>query len=99
MALDVTNSFINELNIKKNQNPNVNILNNNSEIIELFSEEEKYNIIDENKKKIISFYSKFKFLCCKYKIGNLRKNHIDILIKKVKIKLLNNIKTYLNKIN
>lgn len=91
MALDVTNSFINELNIKKNQNPNVNILNNNSEIIELFSEEEKYNIIDENKKKIISFYSKFKFLCCKYKIGNLRKNHIDILIKKVKIKLFKGI--------
>ena len=43
--------------------------------------------IDENKKKILSFYSKFKYLCCKYKIDNLRKNHIDIIIKKVKIKL------------
>ena len=43
--------------------------------------------IDENKKKILSFYSKFKYLCCKYKVDNIRKNHIDIIIKKVKIKL------------
>ena len=47
--------------------------------------------IDENKKKILSFYSKFKYLCCKYKIDNLRKNHIDIIIKKVKIKLFKGI--------
>ena len=47
--------------------------------------------IKENKKKILSFYSKFKYLCCKYKIDNLRKNHIDIIIKKVKIKLFKGI--------
>ena len=82
---------ISELNAEKNQNPNVNIINKDSEIINLFSEEEKYNILEENKKKIISFYSKFKYLCCKYKIGNVRKNHIDIFIKKVKIKLIKGI--------
>ena len=82
---------ISELKAEKNQNPNVNIINKDSEIIHLFSEEENYNILDENKKKIISFYSKFKYLCCKNKIGNVRKNHIDIFIKKVKIKLIKGI--------
>ena len=47
--------------------------------------------MEENKKKIIFFYSKFKYLCCKYKIDNIRKNHIDVIIKKVKIKLFKGI--------
>ena len=50
--------------------------------------EEEERQKEENKKKIISFYSKFKYLCCKHKMGNLRKNHIDILVKKVKVKLI-----------
>ena len=85
-----TYSFPMHLNKEENQNQNSNIINN-SGIITSFQEEEKYNLIDQNKNKIISFYSKFKYLCCKYKIDNLRKNHIDIIIKKVKIKLFKGI--------
>ena len=85
-----TYSFPTHLNKEENQNQNSNIINN-SGIITSFQEEEKYNLIDQNKNKIISFYSKFKYLCCKYKIDNLRKNHIDIIIKKVKIKLFKGI--------
>ena len=90
MDFKSTVSFKNEfLSIK--QNPNINISENNSEINKLYLEKEKYNLIDENKKKIIYFYLKFKYLCCKYKISNLRKNHIDIFIKKVKIKVFKGI--------
>lgn len=85
-----TYSFPMHLNKEENQNQNSNIINN-SGIITSFQEEEKYDLIDQNKNKIISFYSKFKYLCCKYKIDNLRKNHIDIIIKKVKIKLFKGI--------
>ena len=85
-----TYSFPMHLNKEENQNQNSNIINN-SGVITSFQEEEKYNLIDQNKNKIISFYSKFKYLCCKYKIDNLRKNHIDIIIKKVKIKLFKGI--------
>ena len=85
-----TYSFPTHLNKEENQNQNSNIINN-SGIITSFQEEEKYNLINQNKNKIISFYSKFKYLCCKYKIDNLRKNHIDIIIKKVKIKLFKGI--------
>jgi len=49
------------------------------------------NFIDENKKKILSFYSKFKYLCCKYEVDNIRKNHIDMILKKVKTKLFKGI--------
>lgn len=79
-------AFKNEFEINK-QNPNINSTKNNSEIRQINFEEKKYNLIDENKKKIIYFYSKFKYLCCKNKINNIRKNHIDIFIKKVKIKV------------
>jgi len=87
MYYNNTNSFPNELNKETKENPNVN----NSEIIPLYLEQENINCMEENKKKIIFFYSKFKYLCCKYKIDNIRKNHIDVIIKKVKIKLFKGI--------
>ena len=81
MSFNITNSMENEL-CKENQlNLNINIPKIYSEIMP----------IDENKKKILSFYSKFKYLCYKYKIDNIRKKHIDIIIKKVKIKLFKGI--------
>jgi hypothetical protein len=80
MSLNSTISLKNEMNEEKVGNLN-----------QIISEEENYNLKEENKKKIISFYSKFKYLCCKHKMGNLRKNHIDILVKKVKIKLFKGI--------
>ena len=81
MSFNITNSMENELCKEKQLNLFINIPKIYSEIMP----------IDENKKKILSFYSKFKYLCCKYKIDNLRKNHIDIIIKKVKIKLFKGI--------
>ena len=81
MSFNITNSMENELCKEKQLNLYINIPKIYSEIMP----------IDENKKKILSFYSKFKYLCCKYKIDNLRKNHIDIIIKKVKIKLFKGI--------
>ena len=81
MSFNITNSMENEFCKDKQLNLYINIPKIYSEIMP----------IDENKKKILSFYSKFKYLCCKYKIDNLRKNHIDIIIKKVKIKLFKGI--------
>ena len=81
MSFNITNSMENELCKEKQLNLYLNKPKIYSEIMP----------IDENKKKILSFYSKFKYLCCKYKIDNLRKNHIDIIIKKVKIKLFKGI--------
>ena len=81
MSFNITNSMENEFCKEKQLNLYINIPKIYSEIMP----------IDENKKKILSFYSKFKYLCCKYKIDNLRKNHIDIIIKKVKIKLFKGI--------
>ena len=83
----VENEFFKEkqLNLYENM-PKVFIEN-----IQKNQEGENFNFIDENKKKILSFYSKFKYLCCKYKVDNIRKNHIDIIIKKVKIKLFKGI--------
>ena len=83
----VENEFFKEkqLNLYENM-PKVFIEN-----IQKNQEGENFNFIDENKKKILSFYSKFKYLCCKYKVENIRKNHIDIIIKKVKIKLFKGI--------
>ena len=80
MSLNSTISLKNEIKEEKAEISN-----------QFLSEEEKYNLVEENKKKIIFFYSKFKYLCCKHKMGNLRKNHIDILVKKVKIKLFKGI--------
>ena len=91
MSVNFTNSQKNELNEEQQQNLRINISNKNYEIIPIYQEENKLNFIDENKIKIISFYSKFKYLCCKLNIDNLRKNHIDIIIKKVKIKLFKGI--------
>ena len=81
MSFNITNSMENELCKEKQLNLFINIPKIYSEIMP----------IDENKKKILSFYSKFKYLCCKYKVENIRKNHIDIIIKKVKIKLFKGI--------
>ena len=91
MPFNITNSMENELCKEKQLNLYINIPKIYSEIMPIHQEREKFNFIDENKKKILSFYSKFKYLCCKYKIDNLRKNHIDIIIKKVKIKLFKGI--------
>ena len=85
------NSFNNELIEGISNNPNV--INSqmkqengpNSQSIRIV------NLIDENKAKNIFFYSKYKYLCYKYGIENIRKNHIDIIIKKVKIKIFKNI--------
>ena len=87
MSLDSSYSLQNYI-IKERKD---NHSKDNSGNILSYPEEEKYNLINENKNKIISFYSKFKYLCCKYKIDNIRKNHIDIIIKKVKIKLFKGI--------
>ena len=91
MSFNITNSKENEFAKEKQLNLYINIPKIYSEIMPIHQEGEKFNFIDENKKKILSFYSKFKYLCCKYKIDNLRKNHIDIIIKKVKIKLFKGI--------
>ena len=91
MSFNFINSMENEL-CKENQlNLYINIPKIYSEIKPIHQEREKFNYIDENKKKILSFYQKFKYLCYKYKIDNIRKNHIDIIIKKVKIKLFKGI--------
>ena len=83
----VENEFFKEKQLNLYENlPKVFIEN-----IQKNQEGENFNFIDENKKKILSFYSKFKYLCCKYKVENIRKNHIDIIIKKVKIKLFKGI--------
>ena len=91
MSFNITNSMENELYKERQLNLYINIPQIYSGIMPIHQEREKFNFIDENKKKILSFYSKFKYLCCKYKIDNLRKNHIDIIIKKVKIKLFKGI--------
>ena len=91
MSFNITNSMENQLCKESQLNLYINIPQIYSEIMPIHQEREKFNFIDENKKKILSFYSKFKYLCCKYKIDNLRKNHIDIIIKKVKIKLFKGI--------
>ena len=91
MSFNTTNSMENELYKERQLNLYINIPQIYSGIMPIHQEREKFNFIDENKKKILSFYSKFKYLCCKYKIDNLRKNHIDIIIKKVKIKLFKGI--------
>ena len=91
MSLNITNSMENAYLKEKQLNLHANIPKINTGIIPKYQEGENFNFIDENKKKILSFYSKFKYLCCKYKIDNLRKNHIDIIIKKVKIKLFKGI--------
>ena len=82
MYFNTNDSLKNEFDKEKEENTNIN---------NLYIEEENFNCIEENKKKIIFFYSKFKYLCCKYKIHNIRKNHIDVIIKKVKIKLFKGI--------
>ena len=82
MYFNTTNSLKNEFDKGEEENANIN---------NLYLEEENINYIEENKNKIIFFYSKFKYLCCKYKIDNIRKNHIDVIIKKVKIKLFKGI--------
>jgi hypothetical protein len=82
MYFNTNISSKNEFDKEKEENTNIN---------NLYIEEENFNCIEENKKKIIFFYSKFKYLCCKYKIDNIRKNHIDVIIKKVKIKLFKGI--------
>ena len=91
MSFNFTNSMENELYKENQLNLNINILKIYSEIMPIHQEREKFNYIDENKKKILSFYLKFKYLCYKYKIDNIRKKHIDIIIKKVKIKLFKGI--------
>ena len=87
MSLESSYSLQNDI-LKERKD---NLSKDNSGNILSYPEEEKYDLINESKNKIISFYSKFKYLCCKYKIDNIRKNHIDIIIKKVKIKLFKGI--------
>ena len=81
------NSSNNEL--IENTNNNINMINirNNSENVINNDSNENVNIIDENKSKIIFFYSQYKYLCYKHGVENIRKNRIDIIMKKVKIKI------------
>ena len=81
------NSFNNELIENTNNNINIIPLKNNSENAINSGSNEDVNIIDENKAKIIFFYSQYKNLCFKYGVENNRKNRLDIIIKKVKIKI------------
>ena len=81
------NSFNNEL--IENTNKNIYMINtqNNSENSINNDSNENLNLIDENKAKIIFFYSQYKYLCYKHGVENIRKNRIDIIMKKVKIKI------------
>lgn len=87
MSEDIINSFNNELIEKTNNNINIVSSKKNSENAINFGSNENVNLIDENKAKIIFFYSQYKNLCYKYGVENNRKNRIDIIIKKVKIKI------------
>ena len=81
------NSFNNEL-IEKTKN-NINIINTqiNSDKTINNNNNENLILIDENKTKMIFFYSQYKYLCDKHGVENIRKNRIDIIMKKVKIKI------------
>ena len=81
------NSFNNELIENTNNNINIIPLKNNSENAINSGSNKNVNLIDENKAKIIFFYSQYKNLCYKYGVENNRKNRLDIIIKKVKIKI------------
>ena len=85
------NSFNNELIEGISNNPNVINSQMKQENGPISQSIRIVNLIDENKAKNIFFYSKYKYLCYKYGIENIRKNHIDIIIKKVKIKIFKNI--------
>ena len=81
------NSSNNELIENTNNNLNMINIRNNSENVINNDCNENVNIIDENKSKIIFFYSQYKYLCYKHGVENIRKNRIDIIMKKVKIKI------------
>ena len=81
------NSSKNELIENTNNNLNMINIRNNSENVINNDSNENVNIIDENKSKIIFFYSQYKYLCYKHGVENIRKNRIDIIMKKVKIKI------------
>ena len=81
------NSSNNELIENTNNNLNMINIRNNSENVINNDSNENVNIIDENKSKIIFFYSQYKYLCYKHGVENIRKNRIDIIMKKVKIKI------------
>ena len=81
------NSSKNELIENTNNNLNMINIRNNSENVINNDSNENVNIIDENKSKIIFFYSQYKYLCYKHGVENIRKNRIDIIMKQVKIKI------------
>ena len=85
------NSFSDELIEKENNKAKKTNPQNNVENSLNFQSGDIVDLIDENKEKIISFYSKYKYLCHKYGVENNRKNRIDILLKKVKIKIFKSI--------
>jgi len=91
MSNGIINSFDNELIEGLRNNPNMINSQNKQEDAPNSQGNQIVNLIDENKAKNIFFYSKYKYLCCKYGIENIRKNRIDIIIKKVKIKIFKNI--------
>jgi len=91
MSKSIINSFSNELIEKENNKTIKTNPQNNEENSLNFQSADILDLIDENKEKIISFYSKYKYLCHKYGVENNRKNRIDILLKKVKIKIFKSI--------
>ena len=91
MSKSIINSFSNELIEKENNKAIKTNPQNNEENSLNFQSADILDLIDENKEKIISLYSKYKYLCHKYGVENNRKNRIDILLKKVKIKIFKSI--------
>ena len=78
MSKSIINSFSNELIEKENNKAIKTNPQNNEENSLNFQSADILDLIDENKEKIISFYSKYKYLCHKYGVENNRKNRIEI---------------------
>ena len=91
MSKNNINSFTDELIEVKNLNSEIIDIKNKSENALNNQSNTDKNFIDKNKSKIIFFYSKYKYLCCKYGVEKIRKNRIDVIVKKVKIKIFKGI--------
>ena len=90
MSFNNTNSMENKFGKENGVNQYSNMTKIYTEATPIYQDGD-FNFIDENKKKILSFYLKYKYLCGKYEIDNIRKNQIDTIIKKVKAKIFKRI--------
>ena len=73
MSKNNINSFTDELIEVKNLNPEIIDIKNKSENALNNQSNTNKNFIDENKSKIIFFYSKYKYLCCNYGVKKNQK--------------------------